>query len=74
MTAMTAENNSPCSFSFVKSISNEPIMAQGITDVYKRQDESHPNWLQDKKNPDRHGIRIPVLDENGIQKLALIHI
>ncbi len=29
-------------------------------------DESHPNWWQDKKNPDRHGIRIPVLDENGI--------
>ena len=27
-------------------------------------DESHPNWWQDKKNPDRHGIRIPVLDEN----------
>ena len=23
-------------------------------------DESHPNWWQDKKNPDRHGIRIPV--------------
>ena len=33
-------------------------------------DESHPNWWQDKKNPDRHGIRIPVLDENGIQKIA----
>ena len=32
-------------------------------DVYKRQD-----WWQDKKNPDRHGIRIPVLDENGVQK------
>ena len=31
-------------------------------------DESHPNWWQDKKNPDRHGIRIPVLD------LSLIHI
>lgn len=28
-------------------------------------DESHPDWWQDKKNPDRHGIRIPVLDENG---------
>ena len=22
-------------------------------------DESHPDWWQDKKNPDRHGIRIP---------------
>ena len=31
-------------------------------------DESHPDWWQDKKNPDRHGIRIPVLDENGVQK------
>ena len=28
-------------------------------------DESHPDWWQDKKNPARHGIRIPVLDENG---------
>lgn len=26
-------------------------------------DESHPDWWQDKKNPDRYGIRIPVLDE-----------
>ena len=33
-------------------------------------DESHPNWWPDKKNPDRHGIRIPVLDENGIQKIG----
>jgi hypothetical protein len=33
-------------------------------------DESHPNWWQDKKNPDRHGIRIPVLDENGNQKVG----
>ena len=33
-------------------------------------DESHPNWWQDKKNPDRHGIRIPVLDENGVQKVG----
>ena len=33
-------------------------------------DESHPDWWQDKKNPDRHGIRIPVLDENGIQKIG----
>ncbi len=24
-------------------------------------DESHPDWWQDKKNPDRHGIRIPYL-------------
>ena len=36
-------------------------------DVYKRQ---HPDWWQDKKNPDRHGIRIPVLDENGVQKVG----
>ena len=33
-------------------------------------DESHPDWWQDKKNPDRHGIRIPVLDENGVQKVG----
>ena len=33
-------------------------------------DEYHPDWWQDKKNPDRHGIRIPVLDENGEQKVG----
>ena len=33
-------------------------------------DESHPDWWQDKKDPDRHGIRIPVLDENGVQKVG----
>lgn len=33
-------------------------------------DESHPDWWQDKKNPDRHGIRIPVMDENGNQKIG----
>ena len=33
-------------------------------------DESHPDWWQDKKNPDRHGIRIPVLDENGNPKIG----
>lgn len=33
-------------------------------------DESHSEWWQDKKNPDRHGIRIPVLDENGNQKVG----
>ena len=33
-------------------------------------DESHPDWWQDKKNPDRHGIRIPALDENGVQKVG----
>ena len=33
-------------------------------------DESHPDWWQDKKNPDRYGIRIPVLDENGEQKVG----
>ena len=27
-------------------------------------DESHPDCWQHKKDPDRHGIRIPVLDEN----------
>lgn len=32
-------------------------------------DESHPDWWQDKKNPERHGIRIPLLDANGNQKL-----
>ena len=33
-------------------------------------DESHPDWWQDKKNPDHHGIRTPVLDENGKQKVG----
>lgn len=28
-----------------------------------------PNWGQDKKTPERHGIRIPVLDADGNQKL-----
>lgn len=32
-------------------------------------DREHPNWWQDKKNPERCGIRIPVLDENGNQKV-----
>ena len=32
-------------------------------------DETHPDWWQDKKNPERHGIRIPVLDVDGNQKL-----
>ena len=32
-------------------------------------DETRPNWWQDKKNPERHGIRIPVLDADGNQKL-----
>lgn len=32
-------------------------------------DTEHPNWWQDKKNPERCGIRIPVLDENGNQKV-----
>jgi hypothetical protein len=32
-------------------------------------DESDPNWWQDKKNPDRHGIRIPVFDINGNHKV-----
>ena len=33
-------------------------------------DESHSDWWQDKKTPERHGIRIPVLDENGNQKVG----
>ena len=33
-------------------------------------DTEHPNWWQDKKNPERCGIRIPVLDENGNQKVG----
>ena len=33
-------------------------------------DKEHPNWWQDKKNPERCGIRIPVLDENGNQKVG----
>lgn len=33
-------------------------------------DTKHPNWWQDKKNPERCGIRIPVLDENGNQKVG----
>ena len=32
-------------------------------------DETHPDWWQDKKNPERHGIRIPVLNADGNQKL-----
>ena len=32
-------------------------------------DKSNPNWWQDKKNPDRHGIRIPVFDVDGNQKM-----
>ncbi len=32
-------------------------------------DPSHPNWWQDKKNPDRCGIRIPLLDSEGHQKM-----
>lgn len=32
-------------------------------------DESHPDWWQDKKNPERYGIRIPVLDAERNQKV-----
>lgn len=32
-------------------------------------DETHSDWWQDKKNPKRHGIRIPVLDADGKQKM-----
>ena len=31
---------------------------------------SHPNWWQDKKDPSRCGIRIPILDEEGNQKIG----
>lgn len=31
-------------------------------------DKLHPNWWQDKKKPERCGIRIPVLDADGNQK------
>ena len=31
---------------------------------------SHPNWWQDKKDPSRCGIRIPILDEEGNQKVG----
>lgn len=31
-------------------------------------DPSHPDWWQDKKDPSRHGIRIPVLNADGTQK------
>lgn len=32
-------------------------------------DETHPDWWQDKKNLERCGIRIPILDADGNQKL-----
>jgi len=32
-------------------------------------DELHPDWWQDKKKPERCGIRIPILDADGNQKL-----
>lgn len=32
-------------------------------------DRTDPNWWEDKKNPERCGIRVPELDENGEQKL-----
>lgn len=32
-------------------------------------DETHPDWWQDKRNPERCGIRIPILDADGNQKL-----
>ena len=31
---------------------------------------SHPNWWQDKKDLSRQGIRIPILDEEGNQKVG----
>ena len=31
---------------------------------------SHPNWWKDKKDPTHCGIRIPVLDEDGNQKIG----
>lgn len=33
-------------------------------------DLSHQNWWQDKKNPSHQGIRIPVLDSEGNQKVG----
>lgn len=33
-------------------------------------DKLHPNWWQDKKNSERCGIRIPVLDADGNQKVG----
>jgi len=41
---------------------------------YLTRAESHPDWWQDKKNPDRHGIRIPVLDENLSMDKCRLHI
>lgn len=32
-------------------------------------DPAHPDWWQDKKNPEHCGIRIPVMDEEGKQKV-----
>jgi hypothetical protein len=32
-------------------------------------DASHPNWWQDKRDPLRQGIRIPILDNMGNQKV-----
>ena len=32
-------------------------------------DREDPNWWEDKKNPERCGIRVPEVDENGEQKL-----
>ena len=31
-------------------------------------DKDNPNWWEDKKNPERCGIRIPDMDSNGNQK------
>ena len=31
---------------------------------------SHPNWWQDKKDSNRCGIRIPIVDEEGMQKVG----
>lgn len=32
-------------------------------------DPTHPHWWQDKKNPERQGIRIPVMNHEGKQKV-----
>lgn len=34
-------------------------------------DPSHPNWYQDKKNPEHCGVRIPELDKDGKQKIRV---
>ena len=59
------------SFSFPKEHDYKPVLRDVLLDCQMCiRDRSHPDWWQDKKNPDRHGIRIPVFDENGVQKIG----